>query len=440
MAASFNVKQWKHEQVSLQMIDAALAYLGVAIDLQNLDAPLRQLRHNSIDARDFKAYDYTYYHHSNHHNHHHNHDTTVIDEMILTSRDWVFIKECIYGGPIGPAENNNPVVQYLIGRPRNKEWMYDIVSNGYSGLDVDKMDYFARDARRAFGASGKVHIQMIEDCYVARGKLLRNQKQFPPTSAPPPDNNDNDDTHLMICYGEKIEKSAINFFKERLNLHESVYRHKTVQAVGYMIQDILCLADPYFPIPAHNHDVSGTTTAQPKREYDSLPMSLAILDTNVFQRMTDSVIDLIEAKIDVPELAPAQALIQRLRRRDLYKCAGEHAISLQDPHDKVVWEQSVEQIKSDLIYVKGTHTDPDTGKPIRLEAKDIIVEKCSIHHGSNESNPLDNMRFIRKGDEKYLHEMSDHLPLAVAFNQKKYVVGKESMSLFFFCSIGDASV
>ena len=28
------------------------------------------------------------------------------------------------------------------GRPRNKEYLYDIVNNTDSGLDVDKLDYF----------------------------------------------------------------------------------------------------------------------------------------------------------------------------------------------------------------------------------------------------------------------------------------------------------
>jgi deoxynucleoside triphosphate triphosphohydrolase SAMHD1 len=64
-------------------------------------------------------------------------------EAILTSRDFIFIKECILGGPL-PGEKE------FIGRPdRSQEWLYDIVSNRRSGLDVDKLDYFARDERLA---------------------------------------------------------------------------------------------------------------------------------------------------------------------------------------------------------------------------------------------------------------------------------------------------
>ena len=390
-----NVQTWKHEAVSLAMIDAALAYLGLAVDLHNLDAPLQQIG-DGVDARTMRVFA-------------HGTDHDDDDALILTSRDWVFIKECIYGGPIAAVHDNNPIVQKLIGRGPDKEWMYDVVSNGYSGLDVDKMDYFARDQRRAFGTSGQVHIQMIEDCYVARGYGAR------------PGRDNAAEARLMICYGEKIEKSAINFFKERLNLHESIYRHKTVQAVTYMIQDIFCLADPFLPISAKNKfGTANGRQGQAKKEYDNLPMSLAVLDTDVFQRLTDSVIDLIEAKEDVPELDEARALIHRLRRRDLYKCKGMLPISLtkDHPQDQETWAQSSDQIKYELLSIAGVHCDQN-GLEHRLEAEDFIVEKCSVHHGSNASNPLNNMRFVQKHDEAALSNSWENLPLAVEFNKKK---------------------
>ena len=54
----------------------------------------------------------------------------------------MFMKECINGGPL------NKGLEY-VGRPeREKEFLYDIVSNRHSGLDVDKIDYFARDQRQ----------------------------------------------------------------------------------------------------------------------------------------------------------------------------------------------------------------------------------------------------------------------------------------------------
>jgi len=226
----------------------------------------------------------------------------------------------------------------------------------------------------------------------------------------------------MICYGEKLEKSAINFFKERLNLHEKIYRHKTVQAASYMVQDIFSLADPYLPIstkpkfggPRKNDKNVG----QPKSEHDSLPLSLAVLDIRAFERLNDSVIDLIESKEDVPELAPAQDVIRRLRSRDLYKCKGYLPISLKDPRDKQLWNLTTTQIKNDLLSIPGEHDD-GTGTPLVLCAEDFIVEKCGIHHGSKAANPLQFMRFIQKRDEFALNGPWDSLPLAKEYNAKK---------------------
>ena len=390
---SFDVKKWKHEEVSLKMIDAALAYMGLAIDINNLDQPLKQIG-DGIDTRSMRVF-----------------DSGLSDkEAILTSRDFVFVKECIYGGPIAQAEHGNPNLRTLIGRSQEKEWMYDIVSNAHSGLDVDKMDYFARDQRRAFGTSGKVHIQMIEDCYVAWGACTRPGKCDRCNSFVAPDESV-EGLHLMICYGEKIEKSAINFFKERLNLHESIYRHKTVQAVAYMIQDIFSLADPYLRISTQNKFAKNAAMGQSKKEYEFLPMSLAILDAHAFERMADSIIDQIESMEDIPGLEKAKALIQRLRCRDLYKCKGSHHISLSDPGDKNIWEKSEAEIKNDIILMNAKH-DNGAGPPLVLTHQDFIVEKCSINHGSGPNNPLDKMRFIRKIDEAKLNNppvMNDRL-------------------------------
>ena len=44
------------------------------------------------------------------------------------------------------------------------------MSNRHSGLDVDKVDYLARDERRAYGTAGLIGPLTIENAHVAWGK------------------------------------------------------------------------------------------------------------------------------------------------------------------------------------------------------------------------------------------------------------------------------
>ncbi len=60
-------------------------------------------------------------------------------EYDLDDNDITFIEEMI----LGVDENQR------VGREKDKFYLYDIVNNTRSGLDVDKLDYLARDMRMA---------------------------------------------------------------------------------------------------------------------------------------------------------------------------------------------------------------------------------------------------------------------------------------------------
>ena len=98
----------------------------------------------------------------------------------------------ILGGPLSDRSD-------FVGRPKEKEFLYDIVSNRHSGLDVDKMDYYCRDQRRALG-HGSVEIIMIEEAFVARGDCPNPDKchqcrRFKSRKS---------QQHYMICWPEKL--------------------------------------------------------------------------------------------------------------------------------------------------------------------------------------------------------------------------------------------
>jgi hypothetical protein len=105
---------WSHEMMSLQMIDIALRHLGLEIDMDNLDAPLKQIG-DGVDATSMRVF-----------------SDQVVDD-ILTSRDFCFIKECIWGKPVPDiykqVGSGDPA---FVGRESlHQEWLYSFVNDRY---------------------------------------------------------------------------------------------------------------------------------------------------------------------------------------------------------------------------------------------------------------------------------------------------------------------
>lgn len=164
---------WAHEDATLMMIDALLRSLGLEIDESNLDAPLKQIG-DGYDAAQFGLWDKE------------NANKPLPIESLMTSRDFIFIKECIIGGPLPPKgmsirkfnESNLPKI--VVGRTDPNKWfLYEIVCNKQSGFDVDKIDYLARDTLRSHGIDcvKDTSNRLIQDkAFVARAECIDPSK------------------------------------------------------------------------------------------------------------------------------------------------------------------------------------------------------------------------------------------------------------------------
>lgn len=383
-----------HESASLMLIDSLLEHLGLQIDLDNLDEPLKQIG-DGVDAQSVRVF-----------------DLSASDENLsLTSRDMVFVKECIWGKPIPEIGAKCKVTGFVGRQAKEKEWLYDVVSNNRSGLDVDKVDYFARDERRAMNASGEIDKRVIEEAVVTWGTCTDPTDCYrckhSGTGAA--------GKHLMICYPEKMVTSAMDFFKKRFTLHKNVYKHKVTSGAGFMISDIFCLADPYFRISAS----SSALAAKAKLGCDLLPISRAMLEPSAFLQLKDSIIDVIYSSTD-PNLAKARELISRWQRRDLYKCTRTKEINMKEPVERRIWNKSDDEIKQEMLCVRGIHKHEITGETLELLEEDFIVERCNIHHGSKDKNPLLKMRFLPKDELWKLTGPIQSLPEACEINESNY--------------------
>jgi deoxynucleoside triphosphate triphosphohydrolase SAMHD1 len=264
--------------------------------------------------------------------------------------------------------------------------------------------------------------------------------------------NGSGDRHLMICYPTKMVKATMGFFTKRFRLHSQVYQHKTIAAVGHQINDILCLADPYFYLPTamesgmsindDNGNSSRTDStssiralAKAKPGGGFLPCSRAMLDTSVMLRCRDSIIDQIANTTD-PKLQPSRNLVYRLWKRDLYKCVATKHINMKDPTDVAIWQRQEEDIVREMMAFGGRHDMNVIGKNstgegqdrlqqqqdvVALHEDDFIVERRSMHHGCKDKNPLSKMRFLPK---HLMHKLVapdiNDLPEAIEADESTY--------------------
>lgn len=115
------------------------------------------------------------------------------------------------------SENDIKFIQSLIDPPKTaKGFVYQIVSNNFNSLDVDKYDYINRDAHHAGIKSGFDFSRLVDSVLVV-------------------DNN--------IVYPEQAERDIYNLFITRHDMHRRVYGHKAVVSTQFIIMNIMTLVD-----------------------------------------------------------------------------------------------------------------------------------------------------------------------------------------------------
>ncbi|CAM9504587.1 unnamed protein product [Pylaiella littoralis] len=311
-------------------------------------------------------------------------------EPRLDATDVVFIEEMILGTP----------EQDRKGRGPEKEFLYDIVNNTRSGLDVDKLDYFRRDARSSVGER-----TLDLDRFIELARVL-------------PAQGEDGKVHKMVCYPDKLWVEALGLFRNRMELHSSVYQHKGGKSVELMLVDAFAEADPYFTVPG---------TVNEKHPEGRWRLSEAVFDCKAYTCLKDSLVDLVMNDPN-PGLKKSKEILSRLEYRDLYPCVGTTECDYDElgMTEKETGNAMVDMLgrRSPAPRVNGTapplpsrepkgdgesDTDIDDdeeeagsgagaggGADDVLEQNDIIVEFMRIHWGLKQHNPVSRLRFFSK--------------------------------------------
>ena len=148
----------------------------------------------------------------------------VFEKHGFDDKDLTFIKELI-NGPL--EENSN---EYT-GREHDKYFLYEIVANKISSIDVDKWDYFKRDNQAL-----QLGLTFDPDRFIKMSHLVRHEGK------------------LRLTIEDKEDYNIQKIFEDRGRLHKQGYQHRVIKKIDRMILDVLLAADDHLEIC---HDKEG---------------------------------------------------------------------------------------------------------------------------------------------------------------------------------------
>ncbi|XP_063153319.1 deoxynucleoside triphosphate triphosphohydrolase SAMHD1 [Candoia aspera] len=260
-----------------------------------------------------------------------------------------FIKEQI----AGPVEVNRVDSKWVYhGRSKEKSFLYEIVANKTSGIDVDKWDYFARDCHHLGIQNNFDYERFIKFARVCQVKNM-----------------------MHICTRDKEVGDLYDMFHTRNCLHRRAYQHKVGNIIETMITDAFLKADPHIKIKG-----SGGKVFQ---------ISTAMEDMEAYTRLTDEIFLKI-LHSDEPELSDAREILYKIERRDLFKFLGE----TQPPEGKEIKQEEYDRLCAEIVNSKPVTISQD----VELKAEDFIVDVINMDYGMKKKNPVNNVRFYCKSD------------------------------------------
>ena len=218
-------------------------------------------------------------------------------DLGLDANDLIFIKELINGYPLGwkppkdegepfkPKWNWNPPPPYQ-GRGVDKIFLYEIVSNKRTGLDVDRLDYLQRDVQAALGQHSKTFEKLTESVAVC---------------------TDDNGLHVL-AYPEDEVQGVMETYTTRMSMYNKVYMHRKTLIMDEMVKDILLAAKDAIRIPVRDVETGRIIRTQ------GLIELICQNDMAAFSQLDDSILDMIRlSEVDTEGMVKASLLMQQLR-------------------------------------------------------------------------------------------------------------------------------
>ena len=306
-----------------------------------------------------------------------------------------------YGLQLGPGEPDFRFVEELVlgdeleggvasrsGVPlASKGYLYEIVNNTESGLDVDKLDYLLRDPQACNDHKPSFYINtLLEGLKVCWGK-------FPGVRVRRP----------VIAYASKVASEVHKVFRTRFDFHNEYYTHKTVQGRDLVLTDLLLACDE---------------VGEPLMDNgQSYRIGEAVRVLEVYEKLNDHAVTLVEQWLCVQEdqLADAERSDSKLdeTERDRYLRLGPRIRRIRKllrfwnahGHYKCLHQRLCTE--EELKLSKGALRERLAEEQSRLRAQtrepSLHVEPLHLHYGHPSEKgryPLNDICFFDKSDSK----------------------------------------
>ncbi|XP_026996626.2 deoxynucleoside triphosphate triphosphohydrolase SAMHD1-like isoform X2 [Tachysurus fulvidraco] len=273
-------------------------------------------------------------------------------------------------------------------RKEEKPYLYEIVANKLTGIDVDKMDYISRDCHHLGLKSNFSHKR-----FMMFARVCRNENE------------------QHICMRDKEAINMYELFHNRYMLHYTVCHHRVNVAIETMITDALVAAEGHYKL--------GRKT-----------ISEAVLDPKTFLKLTDDILMEIMRSTE-KDLKTAQEIIRRIQARKLYKFVGSNIFKTNELNHSVGAKEKEEALKKWFENIR-TNDSVQNTSAAKQYTEQYTVKLVKLSYGKEEEDPIKYLRFYRKSNLENSVKLDE--------NEVSYMLPKtfsETKVMVFYKGLGE---
>ncbi|CEF63866.1 Deoxynucleoside triphosphate triphosphohydrolase SAMHD1 [Strongyloides ratti] len=243
-------------------------------------------------------------------------------DKVLDEKDYIFIYECI-----------NPKVPFMVdgkwipkGRGKEKSFLYDVVSNVHTGIDVDKFDYFLRDTFFCNIKGSQFDVDVLQRI-IDYSRVVYDSKLG----------------YTRIGYALKIKNCINAVFETRKFLFQILYYHKTCLSYEHVLLKAWIEADKYLEFKTKNGEI--------------LKLSTIFKDWEVYSSVTENVVNALIEFYPDERLQKSKEILEKLKERHIpkriYTLKGKNLKDMDEEFiKKWIIENCHKEFDEDKLFIK----------------------------------------------------------------------------------------